>query len=130
MVTPDCVIDAENVVRVECVLDLLLEFNGHSWKCAVDKALAKFANAVVVRDAATGIHHFVTCSIFYNLIFMYDLVTGLVLVRQRQVHVDGWTCRVKLCDAEGDPDVLFFETFFQCFFHDPCSCSLAELTAL
>lgn len=115
------VVDCENIGRVDVVLDLFLPVNGHLRDGSVNELFADFAYAVMVGDAASTSHNFVTRRVFHDLVLFDDAFSVQPLVHQSQVDVNGSSCVVQLSNAEGHPHAVIRETLLLSHFVHACS---------
>lgn len=110
------VVYAKNVGRVDHVLNLFLPFDGHGRQGAFDEPLADLAHAVVVADAASAVHHFVTGCVFNSLVHFDDAIAGEAhsTVVESEVDVDSSSRFIELGHAERSPNAIGSEPFTLC----------------
>lgn len=115
----DRVVDSKDVLGVNLLLKGLLPLNGVRAHCPLDELLSNLADSVVMGDAATALHDFVSGAVLDILVSVDGLITRQSVVVHSQVDVDSSARLVDLGNTEAHPEALAVIAELGCLFVNP-----------
>jgi len=94
------VVGSKYILGVNMLLEGLLPLDAIRANSTSDKLLSNLSDSMMVRNASTVNHNFVTSGIFDCLVLLDQIGSIHVLVPKSKVDIDSSTCLIDLGDSE------------------------------